>query len=147
MAAAQEPDDFQRLEDELRARMRPRPQEVSKPGDLADALYVEFSRMNLEDLRVEAEVIGWAGRKPPVPKVAEVVVRFRSRGELDRELAAVGLVMGKYVQAYSMQVTRLEAIVEGIDELPRRQSIRAEQARLFYVERLGMVEFLSGMRK
>lgn len=147
LPAAQEADDFQRLEDELRARMRPRPQEVSQAGDLADALYVEFSRMNLEDLRVEAEVIGWAGRKPPVPKVAEVVVRFRSRGELDRELAAVGLVMGKYVQAYNMQVPRLEAIVEGIDELPRRQSIRAEQARLFYVERLGLVEFLSGMRK
>ncbi len=140
-------DELSRLEDELRARMRPRPQEVSATASLEDALYVELSRMSLRRLRVEAQVLTWAGRKVQEPKVAEVVVRFESAGELDRELAAIGLVMGKYVQAYGIEVPRFEAIVEGLDELPRRQSIDAERARLFYVERIGVVDFLRGMHK
>ena len=115
-------------------------------GQLENALYVELSRMELRNLRVEAQVLNWSGRKDPIPKVAEVVIRFESRGELDRELAAIGLVMGKYVQAFSMEVPRLEAIIEGIDNVPRRQVIDGERARLFYIQRISMVEFLQGMR-
>ncbi len=139
-------DELTLIDGELRARMRPRPQEVKVAGQLENALYVELSRMELRNLRVEAQVLNWSGRKDPIPKVAEVVIRFESRGELDRELAAIGLVMGKYVQAFSMAVPRLEAIIEGIDNVPRRQVIDGERARLFYIQRISMVEFLQGMR-
>jgi hypothetical protein len=102
--------------------------------------------MQLRELGVEAAVVAWEGKKGEVPRTAEIRVRIRTDGELDRELASVALVVGKYVHSYNLDVPRLEVLISGVDEAPRRQIIDAGRARLLYAERLSLLDFLTTMR-
>ena len=133
-----------RMEDELRAQMRPGIVDVKARGDLEDSLLIELRWMHVDVRSVDAKVTKWVGRKQDAPGTAELRVRFKSRaGELDRELAGIGLVVGKYVQHYSLEVPRFEVLVEGLGSTPRMQAVDAKAARLFYLQRQSLVEFLT----
>lgn len=141
-------DPLDALDAELRGRLRPEVPDVTEEGDLESALFVELSRMGLAELTVSASVTGWTGKKRNVPQSAEVVVGFRSRaGELDRELAAVGLVVGRAIQSLGLELARFEVHLDAGEAGVRRWPIDPDQARNYYVRRTSLESFLLNMRE
>lgn len=135
------------LDQDLRSRMRTEPGAVREKGDLEAALYVDLSRMGLSELKVDAFVTAWGGKMRDVPQSAEVQVGFRSRpGELDRELAAVGLIVGRYIQAYELDMARFEVLLDAGESGMRRWPIDPAQARNYYIRRSDLPTFLTNMR-
>jgi hypothetical protein len=140
-------DELTRLDQDLRSRMRSEPGKVRKKGDLESALYVDLSRMNLSELKVDAVITAWGGKMRDIPKSAEIQVGFRSRpGELDRELAAVGLIVGRYTSVYELDLPRLEVLLDTGDDGLRRWPIDPAQARNYYIRRSDLPTFLTNMR-
>jgi hypothetical protein len=140
-------DELTRLDQQLRSRIRTKLGSVEKKGDLETSLYVDLSRMNLTDLKVDAVVTAWGGKKRDVPQSAEVQVGFRSRpGELDRELAAVGLIVGRYIQSYELDLARFEVLLSTGDDGIRRWPIDPAQARNYYIMRSDLPTYLRNMR-
>ncbi len=120
--------------------------EVTSESTFEEALFIELGRVKLDVASVRVTATDWAGRNRDVPKSAEfrVQLRFRS-GELDRELAAVGLVLGKYIQRYSLEVPYLEVVMaspEGGDA--KLFQLEPDSARRFYIQRVDLKEFLEG---
>ena len=102
----------------------------------------------LSELRVDAVVTSWSGKKNDIPRSAEVQVGFRSRaGELDRELAAVGLIVGRYIQSYGLDLARFEVLLDAGDAGVRRWPIDPAQSRNYYIQRVSLPDFLTNMRK
>ncbi len=142
-----EVDELTLLDQELRGRIRTDLGSVQRKGDLETSLYVDLSRMNLTDLKVDAVVTAWGGKKRDVPQSAEVQVGFRSRpGELDRELAAVGLIVGRYIQSYELDMARFEVLLATGEDSVRRWPIDPARARNYYIRRSDLPTFLRNMR-
>ena len=140
-------DELTKLDQELRGRIRTELGSVTEDGDLESSLYVDLSRMNLSELKVDAVVTAWGGKKRDVPQSAEIQVGFRSRpGELDREFAAVGLIVGRYIQSYSLDVPRFEVLLDAGEGAVRRWPIDPAQARNYYMRRTDLPTFLTNMR-
>ena len=140
-------DELTALDQELRGRMRTDLGAVKEEGDLESALYVDLSRMGLSDLKVDAVVTAWGGKKRDVPQSAEIQVGFRSQpGELDRELAAVGLIVGRYIQSYELDMARFEVLLDTGESGVRRWPIDPAQARNYYIRRSDLPTFLTNMR-
>ncbi|MBM4389938.1 MAG: hypothetical protein FJ090_02340 [Deltaproteobacteria bacterium] len=97
------------VEAELRSVTLGEVREVRKAGDLEDAVLIELQELRLDVERVDAPVGRWGGKKRDDPVVAEVRVRFRSAGKLDRELGAIAMVVGRYKQAYVIDIPVVEA--------------------------------------
>lgn len=133
---------------ELEATLRERlPQDIRDVTDgvtLEDALTVELHAMRTNVMRVEAPVSGWVGRGADrKPKVIELGVYLRSDADrFDQDLAAVGLVVGKYVLRYGYEVQRLEVVFEGLSQGESRIKVNPESARLFYLGRKDLLQFL-----
>lgn len=139
-------DPYTMLESELRAQMSLDLLEVTSESTFEEALFIELGRVKLDVASVRVTATDWAGRNRDVPKSAEfrIQLRFRS-GELDRELAAVGLVLGKYIQRYSLEVPYLEVVMaspEGGDA--KLFQLEPDSARRFYIQRVDLKEFLEG---
>jgi hypothetical protein len=140
-------DELTALDQTLRGRMRLDLGSVKEKGDLESVLYVDLSRMNLSELKVDAVVTAWGGKRRDVPQSAEVQIGFLSRpGELDRELAAVGLIVGRYIQSYELDVARFEVLLNTGDAGVRRWPIDPAQARNYYIRRSDLSSFLTNMR-
>ncbi len=136
------------LDQELRGRMKTDVSPIQKPGDLESALYVELSRMELADVRIDARVTQWAGRKKDVPRSAEIQIRYTSKnGALDRELGAIGLIVGRYTQSYELDIARFEVLLDTGDDGVRRWPIDPAQARNYYIRRIDLPTFLLNMRR
>ena len=71
-------------------------------------------------------------------------LRFRS-GELDRELSAVGLVVGKYIQRYSLDVGHFEVVIEQPGGMLLGYVMDPEAARKLYIQRIDLVTFLESL--
>jgi hypothetical protein len=141
-------DELSALDLRLRGRMRSEIGTINGEGDLETALYVDLSRMSLSELKVDAVVTAWGGKMRDVPKSAEIQVGLRSTpGELDRELAAVGLIIGRYVQSYELEVARFEVLLDTGEAGVRRWPIDPAQARNYYIRRTDLASFLRNMRK
>ena len=137
---------YAQIEEDLRTQMRGDIREVLDPGGLEDALLIELRSVRVDVASVEARITAWTGRKGDVPKTAELRVRVRSRGELDRELAGTGLIVGKYVQHYGLDVPLFEVWLDGAGGAGRLTRMDPEMARLFYLKRLDLGEYLEKMR-
>ena len=132
------------LEAELRARMVDTPRDVRAPGQLEDALLIELTRMQIQTLSIEAPVLTWAGRKNDVPQSAEIHIRYRgSVGNLQRELAAIGLVVGRYIHTYALDVPMMDVTIHREGAEPRRLPIDPTLAQRFYLTRIDLQGFLS----
>ncbi len=118
---------------------------MGRPDDLSTALLVELSRMKLGPVKVQADVLAWGGAKNDMPEAAEIHVLLQSKGELEWELGAVGLVVGKYAQFYGLEVLRLQVSLQSEDGTLRRQEIDPELAREFYRNRIDLFGFLRGL--
>jgi len=136
---------YDRMEDEIRADMMMDFLDVAQPGDLEDVLLIELRKVHVDVVRVDANVVTWTGRHKDVPQVAEIRIRFRSHPEeIDRELAAIAMVVGKYVQHFNLEVPRFEVVFDGIGDTSRRQILDPEKARQLYLQRISMLDFLAG---
>ena len=135
------------LEADLRAQMPDAPRDISQPGQLEDALLIELTRMRVPTSSIRAPVLTWAGRKNDVPQSAEIHIRYRSApGELERELGAVGLVVGRYVHTYALEVPALDVVIERQGVEPRQLAIDPSVAQRFYLKRLALNDFLDALR-
>jgi hypothetical protein len=131
---------------ELRSRLEPGIRDMrGRPDDLEDAIFAELSRMNLGQVQVQATVLAWGGVRNDMPDSAEIHVWLMSRGNLEREMGAVGLVIGKYIQNYDLDVPMLRLTLEDENEQIRRVDIDPEAAREFYRNRLDLFGFLTSL--
>lgn len=112
---------------------------VSEPGHLEDAMTIELQKLGVRVVRVRSPVTRWTGRKDDDPAAAEVHVTFRSEGDLDAELGAIQLVVGRYKLAYTLDVPEVEAILED-DEGERATHLDADRAQRFAQGRIGLSE-------
>ena len=130
------------MEESIRSRMQVGIIDVAEPGELEEALLIELRRVRVDVTSVRAPVMKWVGRMRDVPQSAEFRIRIRSNGgEFDRELASISMVVGKYIQHYSLDVARFEVVFD-LDEGSRSQVIEPELARRLYLQRLALMEFL-----
>ena len=142
------PDPYALLESELRGQMSLDLLSVTSEGEFEEALLIELGRVKLDVASVRVAVEDWAGRKRDVPQAADFQIRLRFRsGELDRELAAVGLVVGKYIQRYSLDVSRFDVVMEHSEGGFYRYRINSEAARKFYIQRIDLVGYLEALQQ
>jgi len=137
---------YDSLERELRNRMMPGAMAITGEEDLDTALRTELSRLGVLAQDIHAPVLDWVGRRADQPHGVEVKIWYEGReGELDRELASIGLVVGKYAQQYDLDVRAFEVFLRRQDGATRKQVIDSSTARQFYLRRLSMYEFLTGV--
>jgi len=133
------------LDAELRERIPRTPVSLGGgPDELASALLIELSNMKLGPVKVAAPVVSWTGAQNDVVEVADVEVRLTSTGTIERELAAVGLVVGKYLQHYGFEIRNFAVIVTGQDGVSRKRQIEPDAARQLWSGRKDLYEFLTG---
>ena len=141
-------DPYELMESQLRSQMSLDLMGVGTEGSFEEALLIELGRVKLDVASVRVSVTDWAGRKRDMPQSAEFRVRLRSRpDELDRELAGVGLVIGKYIQRYSLSVSHFEVVSERGDGGVFRYMIDADVARRFYIQRVELMGFLESLQQ
>ncbi len=129
------------VEAELRSVSLGEVREVRKPGDLGDAVLIELQELRLDVERVDAPVGKWGGKKRDDPVMAEVRVSFRSGGKLDRELGAIAMVVGRYKQAYIIDIPVVEARWSSGGET-RSKMIDATLAERFVQGRASLAQLL-----
>jgi hypothetical protein len=136
------------LEDELRALMLVEIMTIDAQGELEDALFIELRRVRVDLVSVDAEVTAWGGRQLDLPQAARFDVRLRANPDnVDRELAAVALVIGKYIHQYSLEVATFDVVIEGVADTPLLRPIDPVAARELYLQRRSLAAFIDGMRQ
>ncbi len=129
---------------ELRARIPIESIDLGQgTDDLANALSIELSNMKLGAVKVDAPVVSWTGARNDVPEVVDISVRLNSRGAIERELATVGMVVGKYLHRYGFTVRNFDIVV--VDEQGiKGRDIDADAARNLWTGRMDLYSFLTG---
>jgi hypothetical protein len=135
------PSPVQLLEKELRAALPPNPRAVVEAGDLPDNLTIELQQMGVDVVTVEATVTKWAGRKEDQPQAAEIHITIKPSEALERDMGAIGLVVGRYVTLYRLSVPVFEVIVITDDQAVKR-NFDAVRSSSFYEERLSLEGWL-----
>jgi len=136
-------DVYDALLSELHGRMADGAVDVEGDDGLETALLIELSRMGLDIQSVKAEVKTWAGpKKNPIPEDVEIRVTLNTRGEIERELASVGLVVGKYVLHYGLNADLFEVRLSTPGGATRVRALNANAAARLYGGRSDLVTFL-----
>ncbi|MEE2750813.1 MAG: hypothetical protein VX519_05240 [Myxococcota bacterium] len=131
---------------DLRDRLSPGVIDMKgRVDDLSTALLVELSRMDLGPVKVQAPVLAWGGARNDMPEAVDIHVLLQSRDELEWEIGAVGLVIGKYVQSYDLEVERLQLSLQAEDGTLKRIQIDPDLTRQFYRNRVDLLGFLQGL--
>jgi hypothetical protein len=110
-------------------------------GNLPDNLTIELQQMRVDVVTVEAVVTKWAGRKEDQPQAAEIHITVRPSEALERDMGAIGLVVGRYVTLYRLAVPVFEVIVVTGDQAAKRD-FDAARSSSFYEERLSLEQWL-----
>ncbi len=138
------PSPYERLEDELRTQLMEGILDIPSEEGFEDALHIEMRRVRLDVAWVRVRIESWAGRNQDLPQTVAVQIRLGGReGELDRDLAAVGLVMGKYIQHYGLETSTLSVLIEDDNGAVRKVEMNSQSARRFFTHRLTLERFLS----
>jgi hypothetical protein len=136
---------YEQMELALRNRMVPGCSTIAREDDLDTALRVELSRLGVHAHKVHAPVLTWGGRKGDMPNAVEIKIWYQGQpGELDRELGAVGLVVGKYAQQYGLDVRSFEIYLEDEAGQARKRDLDANLAKQLYLRRISLLRFLTG---
>lgn len=136
---------YDEMELALRNRMMPGCITIAREDDLDTALRVELSRLGVQAYSVHAPVLTWGGRKNDVPHGVEVKIWYEGQqGQLDRELGAIGLVVGKYAQQYSLDIRAFDVSVRDRDGSIRERTLDAGAAKQFYLHNISLLQFLTG---
>jgi hypothetical protein len=130
---------------ELRERMNPGIVPVESSEGLGTSLLVELSRLKVEATRVKAPILRWGGANGDIPLQASVDITFQSpRGEIDRELTAIGLVIGKYVRHYDLEIPDFSVTLLMEGKEPLKREMNYVDARALYLSQISAVRFLTG---
>jgi hypothetical protein len=133
---------YDTLEDELREQLMEGILDIPGETDFEDALLIELRRVRVDVRSVRVSIASWAGRRQDLPDEVSFNLKVMARdGELDRDLGALGLVMGKYIQHYGLQVTELNVILSAEDGL-RKVTMNPETARRYFTHRVSLERFL-----
>ncbi|MFN7147651.1 MAG: hypothetical protein ACK4YP_28035, partial [Myxococcota bacterium] len=132
------------LDAELRKSLSPTPRAVKKAGDLSDALLLELVQQRVQVVAADGLVTKWIGRLGDEPKTAEVRVRYRSGGDMSRELGAIALVVGRYKRFYHLEMPVFEVTEEGTGGVT---TIDPDKAEAYYQARLTLEELLGSIAK
>ena len=134
---------FQKKTDEMRARMSRGVVEMKgRPDDLTNALMIEMSRMRVGLLKVKAPVHAWGGRNNDLPEAAEVHMVLKDQNDLITQLGAVVLVVGKYLQAYEMELTDFVVGLEDNSGIVQERKLSPKGVRAVFMNRKPMRELL-----
>jgi hypothetical protein len=134
---------YDTLEDLTREQMMEGILDIPGETEFEDALLIELRRVRVDVRSVRVKIESWAGRKNDVPDGVTFNLKVMARdGELDRDLGALGLVMGKYIQHYGLQVNALNIIL-GADDGLRKLQMNPETARRYFTHRVSLERFLS----
>lgn len=141
---------YREVESQLRASMMAGTQPTGSAAELETALFLELNRVRLSVIRVDVAVLATRDEVPDgEPVSVELRVLLRSDGtELDREIAAAAMVIGKYVQGDGLSVPTFEVAFDGLaDGKALRTRVDADLAREFYAGRLRMGAFLQAQTR
>ena len=107
------------------------------------ALLIELRRVRLDVAWARVKIESWAGRNKDIPENVRFQVRIRARGDgLDRDLGALGLVLGKYIQHYGLEAQEIEVLLEDESGTVRQTQIHPDSARRLFTHRMSLEEFL-----
>lgn len=143
-------DAYAEVERTLRTDLMSGAQEATDEEALETALLIELNRVRLSVARVEVTALSRVdGAETGLLESVELRLLLRSDGqELDREIAAAALVVGKYVQHDELAVPVFEVAFDGLqDGKVLRKRVDADLARQFYLGRLPMGDFLAALTK
>ncbi len=126
----------------LRGRLPQEVESVHQPADLGDAILIELQNLETSVEGVDAVVTAWTGPKRDQPKEATVVVTFRDTQTLERDLAAFGLVLGRYMRAYAIRVPDARVVFHS-ETGDMGRSIDAQTAVELYNGRLTLAKFVA----
>lgn len=118
------------------------PKAVEKDGDLGDAVLIDLQHYRLDITKVEAPVTRWGGKHRDEPMSAEVRIEYRSAGELDRELGAIALTVGRYKARYRLDLPVFQVTATAEDG-PQRYLIDPTRAEQFARGRLSLEQLLA----
>lgn len=97
------------VEKQLRGVQLGDPRPVKKDGDLGDAILIDLQRLKVDILDVKAPVTQWSGKRAETPIEAEIHIQYRAvPGELDRELGAIAISVGRYININRLKVTAFD---------------------------------------
>jgi hypothetical protein len=130
------------MEEELRAADLGRPRPVTERPHLGDALLVELQHLGVAVADVQANVTRWTGRRRDDPAAAEIHVVLRGGGNPERDVGAVALVVGRYMQAYALDVPILDLRWRGREE-DRLLALPASRCEDFARRRLPLSRLLA----
>jgi len=134
---------YDTLEDELREQLMEGILDITGESEFEDALLIELRRVRVDVRSVRVKIQSWAGRKNDVPDEVSFNLKVVAHdGELDRDLGALGLVLGKYIQHYGLQATELNIILSADDGM-RKLQMNPEKSRRYFTHRLSLERFLS----
>jgi hypothetical protein len=78
-----------------------------------------------------------------IPEKVRFQVRLRGRADdLDQDLGALGLVLGKYIQHYGLETIAIEVLLEDESGSVRQVRMQSSSARRFFTHRMSLEEFL-----
>jgi hypothetical protein len=107
------------------------------------ALLIELRRVRLDVAWARVKIETWAGRNKGVPEDVRFQIRLRGRADgLDRDLGALGLVLGKYIQHYGLEAKAIEVLLEDESGGVRQVHMHPDSARRFFTHRMSLEEFL-----
>ena len=134
---------YDTLEDATREQMMEGILDIPGETEFEDALLIELRRVRVDVRSVRIKIETWTGRKNDVPDEVSFNLKLMERdGELDRDLGAMGLVLGKYIQHYGLQVNTLNIIIGEPGGL-RKLQMNPETARRYFTHRMSLERFLS----
>ena len=124
------------IENEVREKVGEDIIPLNPESSLEDILHVELQRNGITSITIRASVTEWTGRKLDEPKKIDVRIRAESSGELDRDIATIGLIFGKYIEYYFMDVERMEVCFSTDPETYLCASLDPKVIRRFYLKRI-----------
>lgn len=139
---ATQPSALALLDAELRASLAANPRQIRAPEDLSNALLVELVQQRVQVEAADGLVTRWVGKKGDEPRTAEVRIRYRSGGDMARELGAIALVGGRYKRLYRLEMPVFEVTELGTNGVT---TIDPEKAEAYYQARLSLEELLGSI--
>jgi hypothetical protein len=134
---------YDTLEDELREQLMEGILDITGDVEFEDALLIELRRVRVDVRSVRVKILSWAGRKNDVPDEVSFNLKVVTHDkELGRDLGALGLVLGKYIQHYGLQTKELNIILSSDDGM-RKLQMNPEKSRRYFTHRLSLERFLA----
>ena len=124
------------IENEVREKVGEDIIPLNPESSFEDILHVELQRNGITSIKIRASVTEWTGRKLDQPKKIDVRLRAESTGEIDRDIATISFIFGKYIEYYFMDVERLEVCFSSDPDSYLCGALNPEIIRRFYLKRI-----------